>query len=89
MPGRARASSVDPRPATTTAGPSAWIAGLEQKILYDLEPLARGDQVRTETALSCCAKTLQGGLFPTFFFRKFLANCNLSWLDSRTLEREW
>lgn len=66
MPGRARASSVDPRPATTTAGPSAWIAGLEQKILYDLEPLARGDQVRTETALSCCAKTLQGELFPTF-----------------------
>ncbi|OJJ74336.1 hypothetical protein ASPBRDRAFT_52463 [Aspergillus brasiliensis CBS 101740] len=46
MPGRARASSVDPRPATTTtAGPNAWIAGLEQKILYDLEPLARGDQI--------------------------------------------
>ncbi|OOF95391.1 hypothetical protein ASPCADRAFT_207865 [Aspergillus carbonarius ITEM 5010] len=46
MPGRARASSVDPRPTTTAAaGPGAWIAGLEQKILYDLEPLARGDQI--------------------------------------------
>ncbi|RAL05305.1 uncharacterized protein BO80DRAFT_440894 [Aspergillus ibericus CBS 121593] len=46
MPGRARASSVDPRPNNNTAaGPAAWIAGLEQKILYDLEPLARGDQI--------------------------------------------
>lgn len=44
MPGRMRASSVDTRP-TNPQLPSAWIAGLEQKILYDLDPLARGDQV--------------------------------------------
>ncbi|PWY64052.1 choriogenin Hminor [Aspergillus heteromorphus CBS 117.55] len=44
MPGRARASSVDPR-ANNAASPSAWIAGLEQKIMYDLEPLARGEQI--------------------------------------------
>ncbi|GES59358.1 ankyrin repeat protein [Aspergillus terreus] len=44
MPGRMRASSVDTRP-TNSQLPSAWIAGLEQKILYDLDPLARGDQI--------------------------------------------
>ncbi|OJK04408.1 hypothetical protein ASPACDRAFT_37967 [Aspergillus aculeatus ATCC 16872] len=44
MPGRARASSADPR-ASASAMPSAWIAGLEQKILYDLEPLSRGEQI--------------------------------------------
>lgn len=48
IPGRARASSVDTRvpPASPqTQMPGAWIAGLDQKIVYDLEPLARGDQV--------------------------------------------
>lgn len=45
MPGRARASSVDVRPAQPQL-PSAWIAGLEHKILYDLGPLGRGEQVR-------------------------------------------
>lgn len=48
MPGmgaRSRASSVDKRPAAATA-PSAWIAGLDQKVVYDLGPLLRGEQVR-------------------------------------------
>lgn len=48
MPGmmaRSRASSVDKR-MPTPALPSAWIAGLDQKVVYDLEPLARGGQVR-------------------------------------------
>lgn len=45
MPGRARASSVDVRPPQPQL-PSAWIAGLEHKILYDLGPLGRGEQVR-------------------------------------------
>ncbi|KAL4787444.1 hypothetical protein BJX76DRAFT_318624 [Aspergillus varians] len=43
MPGRARASSVDVRPNTQL--PSAWIAGLEHKILYDMGPLGRGEQI--------------------------------------------
>ncbi|KAL2863744.1 uncharacterized protein BJX67DRAFT_362972 [Aspergillus lucknowensis] len=50
MPGRARASSMDAR---TSPGPgpgpqqlpSAWIAGLEHKILYDMGPLGRGEQI--------------------------------------------
>lgn len=45
MMGRSRASSVDKRIPTPSL-PSAWIAGLDQKVLYDLEPLARGGQVR-------------------------------------------
>lgn len=48
IPGRVRASSVDTRvpPASPQPQmPSAWIAGLDQKIVYDLEPLARGEQV--------------------------------------------
>ncbi|KAA8651643.1 hypothetical protein EYZ11_003910 [Aspergillus tanneri] len=45
LPGRARASSVDTRPSANSQLPSAWIAGLDQKILYDLGPLARGEQV--------------------------------------------
>lgn len=46
IPGRARASSVDARPQNTnTQMPSAWIAGLDQKILYDVGPLIRGEQV--------------------------------------------
>lgn len=44
MPGRARASSVDVRSIPQL--PGAWIAGLEHKILYDLGPLGRGEQVR-------------------------------------------
>ncbi|KAJ5937654.1 hypothetical protein N7454_003996 [Penicillium verhagenii] len=47
MPGmgaRSRASSVDKRPPAATA-PSAWIAGLDQKVLYDLGPLLRGEQI--------------------------------------------
>lgn len=88
MPGRARASSVDPRPATTAAGPNAWIAGLEQKILYDLEPLARGDQVRTEFAFGFVVRTSYRREIPPML-REFLAKYNLPWLDSRTLEREW
>ncbi|EAW07386.1 uncharacterized protein ACLA_020940 [Aspergillus clavatus NRRL 1] len=43
IPGRARASSIDNRPQSTstqtTQMPSAWIAGLDQKILYDIGPL--------------------------------------------------
>lgn len=46
IPGRARASSVDARPQNTNSHmPSAWIAGLDQKILYDVGPLIRGEQV--------------------------------------------
>lgn len=44
MPGRSRASSVDKR-APPQLLPSAWIAGLDQKVLYDLGPLSRGEQV--------------------------------------------
>ncbi|KAJ5753214.1 hypothetical protein N7520_010131 [Penicillium odoratum] len=44
MGGRSRASSVDKRPAAATA-PSAWIAGLDQKVVYDLGPLLRGEQI--------------------------------------------
>ena len=54
IPGRARASSVDtrgtlmpssPQPQPPTSG--AWIAGLDQRIAYDLDPLAQGEQVCT------------------------------------------
>ncbi|KAI9932053.1 hypothetical protein ASPWEDRAFT_112044 [Aspergillus wentii DTO 134E9] len=47
IPGRQRASSVDTRSmiSPTPQQPSAWIAGLEQKIPYDLEPLSRGEHV--------------------------------------------
>lgn len=47
IPGRARASSVDTRVPSSPQIPmsGAWIAGLDQKIVYDLDPLARGDQV--------------------------------------------
>ncbi|OJI96950.1 hypothetical protein ASPVEDRAFT_36344 [Aspergillus versicolor CBS 583.65] len=44
IPGRARASSVDVRPPQPQL-PGAWIAGLEHKILYDLGPLGRGEQI--------------------------------------------
>ncbi|KAJ5488127.1 hypothetical protein N7453_011581 [Penicillium expansum] len=43
MPGRSRASSIDKRP--TPMLPAAWIAGLDQKVVYDLGPLSRGEQV--------------------------------------------
>lgn len=50
IPGRTRASSVDTRvppipQLTGESAPSAWIAGLDQKIAYDLSPLARGEQI--------------------------------------------
>ncbi|KAJ6120882.1 hypothetical protein N7523_005162 [Penicillium sp. IBT 18751x] len=44
MAGRSRASSVDKRPPAPTL-PSAWIAGLDQKVVYDMGPLTRGEQV--------------------------------------------
>lgn len=44
MPGRSRASSMERRPAPPML-PSAWIAGLDQKVVYDLGPLSRGEQV--------------------------------------------
>ncbi|KAL4871222.1 hypothetical protein BDV12DRAFT_194583 [Aspergillus spectabilis] len=44
MPGRGRASSIDVRTSPQQL-PSAWIAGLEHKILYDLGPLGRGEQI--------------------------------------------
>jgi hypothetical protein len=44
MAGRSRASSVDKRPPAPSL-PGAWIAGLDQKVVYDMGPLARGDQV--------------------------------------------
>lgn len=57
MPGmgaRSRASSVDKRPPQPMM-PGAWIAGLDQKVVYDLGPLSRGEQVRNT---NCCG-TLQ------------------------------
>lgn len=45
MPGRSRANSMDKRP--TPMLPAAWIAGLDQKVVYDLGPLSRGEQVRS------------------------------------------
>lgn len=41
--GKSRNSSMDFRPH----GYDAWVAGLDQKIPYDLGPLARGEAVRT------------------------------------------
>jgi hypothetical protein len=46
MPGRSRASSIDKRPLAPQL-PAAWIAGLDQKVVYDLSPLSRGEQVRS------------------------------------------
>ncbi|KAJ5292017.1 hypothetical protein N7478_001268 [Penicillium angulare] len=48
MPGmgaRSRASSMDKRPLAPLL-PSAWIAGLDQKVVYDLGPLIRGEQIQ-------------------------------------------
>ena len=47
IPGRGRASSVDTRsmPNSPPPLPAAWIAGLDQKVEYNLKPLARGEQV--------------------------------------------
>lgn len=44
MSGRSRASSVDKRPPQPML-PAAWIAGLDQKVVYDMGPLSRGEQV--------------------------------------------
>lgn len=44
MSGRSRASSVDKRPPQPML-PAAWIAGLDQKVIYDMGPLSRGEQV--------------------------------------------
>lgn len=48
MPGRSRANSVEKRASMMPMPqlPGAWIAGLDQKIVYDLGPLSRGEQVR-------------------------------------------
>jgi len=48
MPGmnaRSRAGSMDKRTPMPSL-PGAWIAGLDQKVVYDMGPLARGEQVR-------------------------------------------
>lgn len=46
LPGRNRASSMDTRlPPSSPKLPGAWIAGLDQKIVYDLDPLSKGEQV--------------------------------------------
>ncbi|KAJ9196000.1 hypothetical protein DTO166G4_477 [Paecilomyces variotii] len=47
MPGRTRASSVDNRPSVPMPADvsTAWVAGLEQKVVYDLGPLARGEPI--------------------------------------------
>ncbi|OJJ45635.1 hypothetical protein ASPZODRAFT_152671 [Penicilliopsis zonata CBS 506.65] len=42
MPGRMRASSMDRR---VQQMPNAWIAGLDQKVPYELDPLVRGQQI--------------------------------------------
>lgn len=47
IPGRTRSDSVDLKAVQT---PNAWIAGLDQKVVYDLEPLAKGEQVRGQWA---------------------------------------
>lgn len=47
MPGmaaRSRASSIDKRPPAPML-PGAWIAGLDQKVVYDMGPLSRGETV--------------------------------------------
>lgn len=47
MPGRSRASSVDNRANNTNNQmPNAWVAGLDQKVPYDIGPLLRGEPVR-------------------------------------------
>jgi hypothetical protein len=51
MPGmgaRSRAGSMDRRVPPSML-PGAWIAGLDQKVVYDMGPLSRGEQVRLET----------------------------------------
>ncbi|KAJ5819344.1 hypothetical protein N7474_004935 [Penicillium riverlandense] len=47
MPGRSRANSVEKRASVMPMPqlPAAWIAGLDQKIVYDLGPLSRGEQI--------------------------------------------
>lgn len=48
MPGWPRPGSVDVKPASPTlsaGAPAAWIAGLEQKVVYDLDLLSRGEQI--------------------------------------------
>lgn len=48
MPGmaaRSRAGSMDRRVPPPML-PGAWIAGLDQKVIYDMGPLSRGEQVR-------------------------------------------
>ncbi|EKV09147.1 Zinc-binding dehydrogenase family protein [Penicillium digitatum] len=44
MPGRSRGSSIDKR--QTPMLPAAWIAGLDQKVVYDLNPLSTGEQIQ-------------------------------------------
>lgn len=46
MAGRSRANSIDTRPPPP-ALPGAWIAGLDQKVVYDMSPLSRGERVRS------------------------------------------
>lgn len=72
MPGRSRASSVDKRP--TPLLPAAWIAGLDQKVVYDLGPLSSGEQV-------CTSKLNMLSMILTLTSR-FLVD-----LDPRTVER--
>lgn len=48
MPGKSRSPSVEMRNHEY----EAWVAGLDQKIPYDLGPLVRGEAVRTLTGLT-------------------------------------
>jgi hypothetical protein len=79
IPGRARASSVDARPQNTTSQmPSAWIAGLDQKILYDVGPLVRGEQVCRLSVPALRPSTrsgLQSPLIYTCYYR--FRNCGM------------
>lgn len=45
MPGFSSRSESMEIKAAAASTPNAWIAGLDQKVSYDLDPLSRGDQV--------------------------------------------
>ena len=55
IPGFSRPTSVDMKSAAAGGAPppaaAAWIAGLEQKVTYDLDSLSRGGQVRGKASV--------------------------------------
>ena len=59
--------------------PGAWIAGLDQKVVYDMGPLARGEQVRNYRARKIQLNTRQQD--------RNGRNANRLAIDPRVMER--